>query len=128
MTKKQEECLLKRSREFLETAEYQISKGFYGLAVFSLEQSLQLSLKSRMLSKGADYPRTHSVRSLLEILLDLVSEEEKFTIRRILDDYLLELGMLEDAYITSRYVMREYTKQEAEKLMKVVKEVMKSIT
>ena len=36
----------------------------------------------RRLEKGVSYPRTHSVRALLE------------------------LGMLEDAYITSRYVMR----------------------
>jgi len=36
--------------------------------------------------------------------------------------------MLEDADITSRYVMREYTKQEAEKLTTAVKEIMKNAT
>ena len=35
--------------------------------------------------------------------------------------------MLEDAYITSGYVMREFTKQEAEKLAKAVKEIMKNV-
>jgi hypothetical protein len=33
--------------------------------------------------------------------------------------------MLEDAYITFRYVMREFRREEAERLMKVVEEVMK---
>lgn len=43
----------------------------------------------------------------------------------VLEKHLLELGVLEDAYITSRYVMREYAKEEAEKLAKSVEEVMK---
>ena len=127
MTRKEEEKhLIKRSKEFLETAEYQTGKGFYDLAAFSLEQALQLFLKSKVLAEGVDYPRTHSVRTLLEILSDLVPEDEESTIKSILENYLLELGMLEDAYITSRYAMREFTKQEAEKLTKAVKEIMKN--
>jgi HEPN domain-containing protein len=35
--------------------------------------------------------------------------------------------VLEDAYITSRYVMREFTEQEAEKLRKCVGEIMKNV-
>jgi HEPN domain-containing protein len=127
LTRKEEEKhLIKRSKEFLETAEYQTGKGFYDLAAFSLEQALQLFLKSKVLAEGVDYPRTHSVRTLLEILSDLVPEDEESTIKSILENYLLELGMLEDAYITSRYAMREFTKQEAEKLTKAVKEIMKN--
>jgi len=128
LTRKEEEKhLIKRSKEFLETAEYQTSKGFYDLAAFSLEQALQLFLKSKVLAEGVDYPRTHSVRTLLEILSDLVPEDKESTIKSILENYLLELGMLEDAYITSRYAMREFTKQEAEKLTKAVKEIMKNV-
>ena len=130
MTKKEEENrLLKRSRDFLETAEYQTSKGFYDLAVFSLEQGMQLFLRAKVLAEGVDYPRTHSVRALLEMLSELVPEKKKSaTIKNILENYLLELGMLEDAYITSKYVMREFTRQEAEKLTKAVKEIMKHVT
>ena len=129
VTKKEEENrLLKRSRGFLETAEYQTGKGFYDLAVFSLEQGIQLFLKARVLTEGVDYPRTHSVRALLEMLSELVPENKKSTVKNILENYLLELGMLEDAYIPSKYVMREFTKQEAEKLTKSVKEIMKHVT
>jgi HEPN domain-containing protein len=77
--------LLERSKEFLETAKYQINKGFYGLSVFSLEQALQLFLKSKMLASGVDYPRTHSVRALLEMLSDLASDEEKSAIKGLLE-------------------------------------------
>jgi HEPN domain-containing protein len=125
--KEEAEHLLKRSKEFLETAEYQMSRGLYGIAVFSLEQALQLFLKSKMLVAGADYPRTHGVRALLEILSDVESDEKKREIKRVLNEYLLELGMLEDAYITSRYVIREFTKKEAQRLARTVKEVMNNV-
>jgi len=107
--REEEKRLLKRSSDFLETAEYQISRGFYDLAAFSLEQALQLFLKAKVLAEGVDYPRTHSVRVLLEILSDVSAEDKKSIVNGILENYLLELGVLEDAYITSRYVMREFT-------------------
>ncbi len=128
MTRKEvEERLLKRSRDFLETSEYQRKNGIYDLAIFSLEQALQLFLKSQIMAQGAEYPRTHSVRALLEILSALVSENQKPAIKGILDDYLMELGMLEDAYITSRYVSRDFTKLEADRLTKAVAEVIKLV-
>jgi len=107
---------------------YQISKGFYDLAAFSLEQALQLFLKAKVLAEGVDYPRTRSVRVLLEILSDLAPETEKSKIRGILENFLLELGVLEDAYITSRYIMREFSRQEVERLAKSVKEIMENVT
>jgi HEPN domain-containing protein len=125
--REEEKRLLKRSKDFLETAEYQIGKGFYDLAAFSLEQALQLFLKAKVLAEGVDYPRTHSVRALLEILLELVPVDKKSSVKGVLENYLLELGVLEDAYITSRYLMREFTRQEVEKLAKAVKEIMKIV-
>jgi len=124
----EEKRLLKRSRGFLETAEYQIGRGLYDLAAFSLEQALQLFLKARLLAEGIDYPRTHSVRALLEILSEVVAEDKKAVIRGVLEKYLMELSVLEDAYITSRYVMRDFSLQEAEKLLKAVKEIMKDVS
>lgn len=58
--KEEEESLLRRSKEFLDTAEYQKSRGFYDLAPLSLEQALQLFIKSKILAQGMNYPRTHS--------------------------------------------------------------------
>jgi HEPN domain-containing protein len=125
--KEEEQRLIKRSKDFLETAKYQINNGFYDLATFSLQQALELFLKSKVLAQGVDFPRTHSVRALLEMLSNLAVENEKTAIKNILENYMLELGMLEDAYITSRYITREFTKQEAERLTKTVKEIMQNV-
>jgi len=113
--------LLERSRRFLETAELQLDRGFYDLAVFSLEQSLQLYLKAYLLKLGLEFPKTRSVRRLLELIYKVTSSEE---IRNALMNYAVELGSLEDAYITSRYVAREYCEEEARKLLQTVRGVM----
>jgi len=56
-----------------------------------------------------------------------VSQKDRSVIERILDVHLMDLGVLEEAYITSRYVMREFKKEEAERLARVVREVMKDL-
>jgi len=104
-----------------------VSRCFYSLAVFCLEQALQLYLKSKILASGIEYPRTHSTRALLEMLSNSAEEVEKSVIRNLMDKYLFELGVLDDAYLTSRYVMREFGKEEAERLLKVVEEVMRNV-
>ena len=58
-----------------------MDRGFHDLAAFSLEQSLQLFLKAKLLAEGVEYPRTHSVRALLEILLKVVDENKKGVIK-----------------------------------------------
>jgi len=118
------EYLLERSRRFLATAELQIDKGFYDLALFSLEQALQLYLKAVVLRLGVDYPRTHSVRKLLELVYKLTGSDE---VEKFFSNYAIELGVLEDAYITSRYIPREYTREEAKRLLGVVREVIEVV-
>jgi HEPN domain-containing protein len=118
------EALLKRSDGFLETALMQARAGMYDLAVFSLEQSLQLFLKATLLRVGADYPRTHSVRRLLELLTEVTGRSE---LRELASRYSVELGALEDAYISSRYIPRIYTKDEFERLRAVVEEVRSNV-
>ncbi|NAZ27339.1 MAG: HEPN domain-containing protein [Thermogladius sp.] len=125
MTRLEEyEYLLERSRRFLATAELQIDKGFYDLALFSLEQALQLYLKAVVLRLGVDYPRTHSVRKLLELVYKLTGSDE---VEKFFSNYAIELGVLEDAFITSRYIPREYTKEEAKRLLGVVREVIEVV-
>ena len=116
--------LLERSRRFLITAEMQIERGFYDLAIYSLEQALQLYLRACLLKLGVDYPRTHSVRRLLELIYRLTGSEG---IKGVLVDYAIELGVLEDAYITSRYIAREYSEGEARRVYQVVGEVMRVV-
>ena len=121
VTKREEyECLMERSRRFYESAIMQIKRGFYDLATFSLEQSLQLYLKAKLLKLGLDYPRTHSIRRLLELIYELTNKEE---IKELLMKFSVELASLEDAYITSRYVAREFRLEEVKRLKEVVEEV-----
>jgi HEPN domain-containing protein len=113
--------LLERSRRFLETAELQLDKGFYDLAVFSLEQALQLYLKAYLLKLGLELQKKWSIRRLLELIYKITNSEE---VRGALANYAVELGSIEDAYITSRYVAREYCEEEARKLLQTVRGVM----
>ena len=119
------EYLLERSRRFYETALTQIEREFYDLAAFSLEQSLRLYLKACLLKLGMDYPRTHSVRRLLELIHEFTGRRE---IRELLSKFSVELGALEDVYIMSRYVPRSYSFEEVERLKKVVEEVRHVVT
>jgi len=129
LTKREEyEHLLRRSREFYETAIFQIERGFYGLAAFSLEQSLQLFLKAKMLERGVDYPRTHNIRRLLEILSEIVEGRFSRILKEFVERYSLELASIEDAYITSRYIPREFRKEEVLRLKKIVDEVVKVVS
>jgi HEPN domain-containing protein len=114
------EVLLRRSESFYVTALLQAERGMYDLAVFSLEQSLQLFLKAALLKEGVEFPRTHGVRRLLSILAELTGCDE---IKQLLTSYSLELGILEDAYIVSRYFPRSYTGEEFERLRAAVERV-----
>ncbi len=116
--------LLERSRRFYESAIIQIEKGFYDLAAFSLERSLQLFLKAYLLKLGVDYPRTHSSRKLLEMIYEITKFE---VIKELVQKFSIELAFLEDIYITSRYISREFTLNEVSRLKKVIHEVIEVV-
>jgi len=118
------EYLLKRSKRFYETATMQMDRGFHDLAAFSLEQSLQLFLKASLLKLGVDFPRTRSVRRLLEMLHEITGDDR---IKEVLRRFNVELGALEDAYIMSRYVARDYNREEVERFKNVVEEVVRVV-
>jgi HEPN domain-containing protein len=56
--KEEIEKLFERSRKFKDAAEFHFSRGDYDLAVFNIEQSLQLFLEAKLLEKGAEFPKT----------------------------------------------------------------------
>ncbi|MEM1931586.1 MAG: HEPN domain-containing protein [Sulfolobales archaeon] len=116
--------LLERSRRFYESALFQIEKGFYDLAMFSFEQSLQLFLEAALLSLGVDYPRTHSIRRLLELVHELTGDEN---VKELWVEHSVELALLEDAYITSRYVPRDFRVEEVTRVRGVVDRVIRVV-
>ncbi len=124
VTKEVIENLKKRSKRFLDLAKYSIEKGDYDLAAFNLEQGLQLYLKAEILKNGARFPHTHDLIELLEFLYEIKKDE---IIRRIISEYAVELGSLTDAYIMARYFTRKYTKEEVEKLLNAVENIISKI-
>ena len=80
------------------------------------EQASQLYIKSVVLELTGETLRSHSLRQLLRSLRDLVPQGER--IEEFIRQHRGLLVRLEDAYIVSRYVVREYEEDEAEELVK----------
>jgi len=110
--------ILRRARDFFENALQLFDRGKFDLAAFNLEQALQLLLKYKLLIEIGDYPKTHSLRRLFRILIDVLNDEA-------LKDFFLKnidtTGNLESAYIASRYLPVEFEKKEVENMIKLVK-------
>jgi len=92
-----------------------------------MEQAVQLFLKSKLLERGAEFPRTHSVKKLMKLLSEISEAKCKGRLEELLKNYALELGTLEDAYITSRYGVRDYEEEEAKRIVSAVKVIVDGI-
>jgi len=113
--------LRRRARAFLERAVDSLNSGDYDVASFLSEQAVQLHLKSLLLEKLGDYPRTHSISVLISILRKLPGCDP---LVRLLEERRSEVLLMEDAYIASRYLAREYTREDAELLVNLAREVL----
>lgn len=58
------------------------------------------------------------------MLSQVEDEGKRQQVLNLMDNYILELGILEDAYITSRYLLREFERGEIERLTLVVTKVL----
>ncbi|MEM1517426.1 MAG: HEPN domain-containing protein [Thermofilum sp.] len=74
-----------------------------------------------LLEKVGDYPKVHSTMALASILGRLPECGELVS---FLEENRVEVGLLEDAYIASRYLAREYSREEAEILVNFAREVL----
>lgn len=112
----------KRAKSFFTRALESLNSGDYDLAAFLSEQSAQLYLKSVLLEKTGDYPRVHSILTLVSILKKIPDCKD---LAEFLEKKKVEIRLLEDAYMASRYLLKEYLKEEAETLVNFSKEVLK---
>ena len=121
MAKNEVLALRRRALEFLEEAHEAIEKRRYDLSVFFSEQAVQLYLKSLILELIGEIPRTHSIIELLSFIRKIVD--------RKIDDFIKahreSIIALEDAYLLSRYFLREYNREEAGRLYEIAVEVIK---
>ena len=113
------EALRRRGGEFLEEAREALQRGHYDLVCFFSEQAVQLYLKSVLLERLGDYPRLHQIRALL---LELSKEAPFGRLEQFFHDNRARLSSLEDAYLMARYTTKEYTKDDAEDMVRLAEE------
>ena len=124
MSSEEAEALRRRSSDYMQTFDFHMSRGMYALAIFDLEQAAQLYVKARLLEEGVTYPRTHSIRRLLELLAGVKGDER---LKKVVKEYAVELKLLEEAYISSRYVASEFSEDEVTKVKRAVEEILKYV-
>ena len=110
--------LRKRALGFLENAKDNFNREEFDLVLFHVEQFLQLYLKYLLYRKVGTYPKTHSLTYLLKEVIKAYDDDR---LRELLGENLEALNLLEDAYITSRYVPREYDRELAERILAFAK-------
>jgi len=114
MRKKLFNLLIRRAKKLYKDSLRNYKERFYDLALVYLEQALRLFLKAILLKKFGDFPKTHKIRELLNLLGFELSEED-----------VLIVNLLEDVYIGGRYLEKEYSKEEYEIALKFVKKIFK---
>ncbi|MEM1659380.1 MAG: HEPN domain-containing protein [Candidatus Jordarchaeales archaeon] len=110
--------LRERALRGFELAKKAFEDGSYDWAVFLLEQACQLLIKYLLAFRIGYFSRTHSLGKLLseaaEVFVEISGFREKFRDK---------LGVLEDAYIASRYLGRRYMREDVEGLFVVFEEL-----
>jgi HEPN domain-containing protein len=115
MSYREVSLLRDRSLRMLNSGRRSLLGGDHDIAAFMADQAAQLYLKSRILELTGEVPRLHAIRQLMRVLKDLSDKPN------LVDDFAREnrslLIRLEEAYISSRYMPREYDREEAEELL-----------
>ena len=109
-----------RSEEYREEADHLVSDKKWDLVLIAIRQHCELLLKYYALKLNGTYPRTHSLRELIGLLVKhkpdlytLVKEETN----------LLRLARIEDAYISARYFPVRANEDDVVPLLSFTKEI-----
>lgn len=113
--------LKKRAKAFLEDAEIDFSRNYYDLVLFHVEQFLQLYLKYLLYRKIGDYPKTHS---LVRLVKDVYRVYNNDRLRKFYNKNLEVFYLLEEAYISSRYLPRKYDRDIAKRILDFAKKAL----
>ncbi len=115
------DLLKKRALSFLRDARVDFENGDYDLVLFHVEQFTQLYVKYLLYRRVGDYPKTHS---LIRLLRDLIRIYSNCGLKELFDEYLEVLYLLEECYISSRYLPREYDRDIASKILNLSKKLL----
>jgi len=115
------ELLRKRALSFLRDARSDFEHGDYDLVLFHVEQLIHLYSKYLLYKRVGDYPKTHSIVRLLKDVAKVYDSRE---LNDFLSRNLEAIYLLEEAYISSRYLPREYDEDIAAKVLKLGEEIL----
>jgi len=121
MDNEKSQFLKRRAIGFLEDAKSDYSRECYDLVLFHVEQFIQLYSKYLLYRRIGDYPKT---RSLTRLIRDLIKVYEDCKLREFYEKNLEMLYLLEEAYISSRYIPREYDKEIAKRVLDFAEKIM----
>ncbi|EQB74623.1 MAG: hypothetical protein AMDU4_FER2C00003G0068 [Ferroplasma sp. Type II] len=114
---------VEKSKRFFEDAVNNYEKQYYDLSMFSLHQSLELLLRALLIKNAREFPHSHNLKNLMETLSEMKNSECTTIIKSYLKKYGLELSIITDGYVTSRYLESSYDGSDIQKLINVVKEM-----
>ena len=114
------EILRERSSDYLAEAKRLVEEGKWDLAMVAIHQHCELLLKYYALKLNGSYPRTHSLRELIRLLVKH-KKELNYLINN--EPNILKLARLEDAYISSRYFPVRATKEDVVPLLRFVEDI-----
>jgi HEPN domain-containing protein len=115
------EILKERAYEFVKLAEYAYKRKRYDLAMFNLEQAIQLYLKYKIWQKLGDFEKTHSIIKLLKDFGKVYKKSRK--IKKLINNNLKLIRDLEIAYIESRYLPAQFLKEDVDKAFEFIEEL-----
>ena len=98
-----------RAKKFEEVAKYLYRTEVFDLSAFNVEQALQLYLKFILAKELGYFPKTHSLTRLFN---DLSKLDKAFL--EFYEENEIIIKDIEDAYILSRYLPRDYSEKEVE--------------
>ncbi|MEM5814898.1 MAG: HEPN domain-containing protein [Candidatus Aenigmatarchaeota archaeon] len=108
------EILKERADEFVKLAEYAYKRKRYDLAMFNLEQAIQLYLKYKIWQKLGDFEKTHSITKLLKDFGRVYKKSK--VINKFIKENLKLINDLEVAYIESRYLPAQFLKEDIDRV------------
>jgi HEPN domain-containing protein len=113
--------LKNNSIDFFKEGERNLNERKYNLAMFHLEQALQLGLKYKLYELTGTYDKTHDIIILLNKVIELTKDSK---LKEIMDMEYITLELIKQAYISSRYLPFTYDKKSVEKAYQVVKNIL----
>jgi HEPN domain-containing protein len=119
------EILKERADEFVKLAEYAYKRKRYDLAMFNLEQAIQLYLKYKIWQKLGDFEKTHSITKLLKDFGRVYKKSK--AVNKLIKENRKLINGLEVAYIESRYLPAQFFKEDVDKTFEFLNKLKKLI-